>query len=106
MDLDLVLQTPWTLPHAPERFAAELSRELSPEHLLFAKRVRAIGIRQDRDDVLFEVNESGSVSYAVVHLTWTGHQERGVVPNSIFFETLEAVREQMNADHIDFECLD
>lgn len=45
----------------------ELERELPLGHALAGKSVRAVAIRVDRDDVLFEVLGGG---YAVVHLTW------------------------------------
>ena len=53
---------------------AELHAELSPRHLLFGVSVRAVGYRQDCDDVLFELLD-GSKRYAVVHLSFAQHPE-------------------------------
>lgn len=52
----------------------ELSRELKLSHPLYGKPVRAIGRRDDSDDVLFALGD-GSTRVAVVHLTWTGSRE-------------------------------
>ena len=47
-----------------------LRRELSAGHPLYDMPTRAVGRRQDCDDVLFSI-EDGSGRVAVVHLTWT-----------------------------------
>jgi len=49
---------------------SELQRELSVGQSLYGLPARAIGRRQDDDDVLFSI-EDGSGRVAVVHLTWT-----------------------------------
>jgi len=52
----------------------ELYKELSPGHILFALKAKAIARRDDCDDVLFEIIDN-SKRYAMVHLTWSGREE-------------------------------
>jgi len=52
-----------------DSLVAELHRELSPDHVLFGRRLRAIARRGSRDDVVFESME-GTQTVFVVHLTW------------------------------------
>ena len=54
--------------------AQELRAELSKRHVLHGIAVRAVGRRQDCDDVLFELLH-GSGRFAVVHLTYSQHPE-------------------------------
>lgn len=55
----------------------ELEKELHPKHQLFGENIDVIAKRQDKDDILVEL-ENGQM--AVVHLTWSGRQERGSFP--------------------------
>lgn len=66
---DRQLLEPWQQTDNAAFYETELKKELSFFHPLNWKRVRAVAIRTDRDDVLFEVL-NGSSKYAVVHLTW------------------------------------
>jgi hypothetical protein len=68
---DIRWLVPWYLLDAESASATEreLARELGRDHQLYGKRVRAVARRQDCDDVLFELPDSGCC--AVVHLTWT-----------------------------------
>ena len=52
----------------------ELSREVAPEHPLYALSAVAIGRRIDCDDVLFQLRGSSQM-LAVVRLTWCGEPE-------------------------------
>ena len=55
----------------------ELYRELSPQHQLFGVEARAVAVRQDNDDVLFELSgKTAPAVFAVVHLTWSGRQDQ------------------------------
>lgn len=47
----------------------QLQRELGPGHVLDGVTVRAIGRRQDNDDVLYALDD-GSQRVALVTLTW------------------------------------
>ena len=80
----------------------ELSRELSAGHPLFGLSVRALGRRQDRDDVLFAVAD-GTERAAVVHLTWTSRAEQWPWPEAVVYASLSAwAAEGMRADHDEF----
>ncbi|MBP2655185.1 MAG: hypothetical protein H6Q73_2754 [Firmicutes bacterium] len=56
-------------------FKQELYRELCEEHILYGIQVKELARREDRDDVLFLLLDSSN-RYAVVHLTWTGKEEK------------------------------
>jgi len=68
----------------------ELQRELTAVHPLYGLPVRALGRRQDCDDVLFAL-EDGTGRVAVVHLTWThSPPERLPWPVAAVYPTFEA----------------
>jgi hypothetical protein len=56
-------------PNRVEGLSAELSSELSPEHVLFGLKASAVANRIDRDDILFEI-DGGNAPLAEVHLSW------------------------------------
>jgi hypothetical protein len=99
MKTELNLLSPWIEPHSPDGLALELGREAASEHVLHGKRVRALAVARDRDDVLFAVEESDSLLYAVVHLTWSQKPEPSPWPNTTFFDSLDQWIEWMKADH-------
>lgn len=72
---DLSLLEPWQQTDNPTFYEKELKKEVTFFHSLNWKKVRAIGIRSDRDDVLFEIL-NGRFKYAVVHLTYTKERSR------------------------------
>lgn len=62
---------PWdNLCTKPSSFERELFSEVGNQHILYGKRVKALGRRYDCDDFLFQVFDS-EFSYAVVHLTYS-----------------------------------
>jgi hypothetical protein len=63
--------------------------------------VRAVAVRRDADDVLFEV---AGLGYAVVHLTWSGHSESSAsFPWTRVFESFDDWQERgMNPDHREY----
>ena len=91
-------QIPWRPPWQPippdqgAWAAAALQREMSAGHGLFGRTVQAIGRRQDCDDLLFFLGESGP-RFAVVHLTYA-RETRPEWPITKLFDTLEAWIEQ------------
>ena len=103
MHLEMQLLEPWIVPVLPEILEQELKKELGSKHVLYAKSVRAIAKAEDRDDVLFEVGENGSVAYALVHLTWTSKPEADPsFPNAHFFATAADWLDWMRADHAEY----
>jgi hypothetical protein len=98
---------PWySIAEDPEQskgMAHELRRELSPDHALFGLPVRAIGRRQDRDDVLYAI-EDGTERVAVVHLTWTrSPPESPPWPGTAIYDSFDQWTSiGMQADHAEF----
>jgi hypothetical protein len=82
---------------------AELRREMSEDHPLYACSPTAIAQRTDCDDVLFRLDGS-EPRYAVVHLTWRGQPEpRSPWPETRLFETMDQWRNLcMIPDHEEF----
>src|SRR5688572_25990080 len=96
----------WLVPWHPiaevtsvEVLAQELRAELSRHHVLFGIGVRAVGRRQDCDDVLFELLD-GSGRFAVVHLTYARHPEPDPCwPETTLYDSWsDFERERMTAD--------
>lgn len=97
----------WLLPWGPlpqdrpnDGLADELRREVCQQHVLFDIPVRSIGVRQDCDDVLFELLD-GSGRLAVVHLTFAQHPEPDArwPQTSLFADWSEFARTRMVEDH-------
>jgi hypothetical protein len=85
-------QIPWRKPWgpvAPERarpIEAELHREICPGHVLFGKRVSAVGQRQDQDHFLFVLHDGNNL-LARVHLTF--HKETNPAwPHTDLYESV------------------
>jgi hypothetical protein len=96
---------PWVkIERCADNFVNELRREVVRGHALWNKDVRAIAQRTDSDDVLLEV-EGVPLTYAVVHLTWSGEQEtNSLFPYTKLFYSLDQwVRECMIPDNQ--ECI-
>jgi hypothetical protein len=81
----------------------ELYRELSAGHPLFGLPARAIGRRDDCDDVLYCLEDGRA---ALVHLTWISEPpDRPPWPHTTFFPSLATwAMEGMRADHDDFNA--
>jgi len=86
---DVNIVFPWIVVDADraKTLELELLRELSPAHVLKGRRVKALAARDDRDDVLFEV-EDNRVVLAVVHLTYQGEANANW-PKAILFSCWE-----------------
>ena len=78
----------------------ELQREISEGHVLWMRTVQPVAQRSDSDEVLFEV-DGQPLSYAVVHLTWSGESERDSRwPDTRMYPTIEEwIRDGMMSDH-------
>ena len=95
----------WLIPWHPivnadeqRGLVSELRRELPQGHPLFGSDVSPIARRQDRDDVLFNLND-GRV--AIVHLTWSGKAEpTAKFRLTTFFDSVDSfVEESMKPEH-------
>lgn len=99
---DLSLLEPWQRTDNPTFYEKELKKEVSFFHPLYWKKVKAIGIRSDRDDVLFEVLR-GSAKYAVVHLTYAKERSRKF-PTTHFYKNWEDLyKNRLLEDHKQWE---
>jgi hypothetical protein len=100
----IALREPWTAvtKAAGEELEKELRREVSAGHPLRGLSMRAVARRTDRDDVLFEVADSGEC--VVVHLTWARRGEPPPFPEARRFASLAAwASTAMAADAEDFK---
>lgn len=99
---DIQWLDPWhpLSPVEARPFEEELEREMNQRHPLFGMKARAIGRRDDRDDVLFEL-EGAPPQVAVVHLTRKGAKEKDPRwPHTVIFDSLKAwVEQEMRLDH-------
>lgn len=71
-DINKELPEPWYLSSVD--LTEQLFREISKNHILFAKSLKTIARRQDKDDVLFQI-ENDQFKYVVEHLTWSKTQQ-------------------------------
>ena len=79
-----------------------LKKEVSFCHPLNWRSVRAIGIRTDRDEVLFEIL-SGRYKYAVVHLTWTNERSRKFPLTHFYKGWTELYTNRLLEDHKEWQ---
>ena len=79
-------KSPWksVIDKEAESLAAELRREVGNDHSLFGLDYRVVGRRVDTDDIILLL-PSGPLSFAVVHLTWSGKPEKAPFPYADFF---------------------
>jgi hypothetical protein len=108
LEQDVAVQ--WLVPWRPvvhsdaSHLERELRRELAPGHPLFGRNdgATALAVRQDCDDVLFELRDP--TRFAVVHLTYTtAPPDTPPWPETEVFEDMESfVQRRMKADHDDF----
>jgi sporulation protein YlmC with PRC-barrel domain len=81
--IDRKMLVPWDKVEEGNHFDKELKQELSFFHQLRWRRFKAVGKRQDRDEVLFEI-KSGRNKYFVVHLTY--RKEKSIdYPRACFY---------------------
>lgn len=98
-------RVPWhrISPDYAKKAEAELRSEVSAGHVLYKKQAKAIGYRQDCDDVLFEINEDGS-RFAVVHLTYQRESDPNW-PATVIYDSIGAWIDQcMVPDAQDFNA--
>ena len=95
--------TPWE-PVTGERaryLEEELARELAPHHALCGRRIRAVAITVESDDVLFQFDHGGAM--VQVHLTYTKDPPEmpGLPRHQMFDHLADWMIEKMIADHVD-----
>ncbi|MGD1846074.1 MAG: hypothetical protein ACFB10_11830 [Salibacteraceae bacterium] len=84
-----------------EALEMELTKELHPTHPLYNSQFEIQAKRQDKDDILIEIVGGG---LAVVHLTWSGKEERGIFPSTTFYRTPEDFwKRALKKDIIDWQ---
>ena len=98
---DLQLLEPWVTVDKKEKYEAELLIEINNRHKLWGLPIEAISRREDRDDVLFRIDES---QFAVVHLTWSGCKEKSsAYPRTDIYPHWTNVFEQViMVDHFNY----
>ena len=93
---------PWKALSANSGAAdAELRREIGPNHILYGRSVRAVGVTVESDDWLFELDDG---TFAQVHLTYTQTPPEALadLPRARIFETLaDWMLDTMLPDHVD-----
>jgi len=80
---------------------AELHREIGPNHVLYGRSPRAVGVTVESDDWLFELDDG---TFAQVHLTYTQTPPETLadLPRTRIFETLaDWMLDTMMPDHVD-----
>lgn len=85
-----------------DALVAELQREIPKGHALHAIPVTALGRRDEKDDVLFALQD-GTGRLAAVRLTFQVETDVRWPSFSMFASEAEWI-EQMQADHAEFEA--
>lgn len=94
------LLSPWYADRN-DALAIELKREVPAGHVLRDVCVNAVARRQDKDDVLFALQD-GTGRVAVVHLTWQVETDPAW-PTVSMFQTIASWLETMERDHAEFD---
>ena len=85
-------------------FEKQLMKEVSKGHILYGLDARAVGRREDCDDVLYKVMHP-EFSYAVVHLTYTSKSDNVEYPKTkVFVDIYDWCQNCMLRDHKEFLC--
>lgn len=100
---DRQLLEPWQSTDNPSFYEMELKKEVSFFHPLNWKSVRAVAIRTDRDDVLFEVL-NGRSKYAVVHLTWRKESSRKFPTTKFYKDWKDVYTNRLLEDHKEWKA--
>ena len=99
--MSLKIIEPWEEIINPSAMEAQLKKELSINHPLYEKSVKAIAKRGDCDDVLFE--NLDYEEFYVVHLTWSSSDFQGKYPKFETFANIENANIKMQSDNAEFE---
>ncbi|KGK90131.1 hypothetical protein [Clostridium sp. HMP27] len=104
MDNNINWLEPWEdLCTNPSYFEKEFYNEVGEQHVLYGKRVVAIGRRYDCDEVLFQVHDS-KFGFAVVHLTYSkGREDDPKYPKTKVYKDLnDWISKCMISDHLEY----
>jgi hypothetical protein len=91
------LPAPWSRPadHRAAGLEREAHTEIGPAHELHGHRLTVIAACSGCDRVAFSIDDG---SFAIVHLTWTTHQEPGPWPTTQRLSGYTALETAIN-DH-------
>lgn len=92
--------TPWR-ESTDEALLTELQRKVPRGHFLYEIPVKVLGRRDDKDEVLFELQDDTGRLVAV-HLTFQVETDIHWPHFSVFASEAEWIQ-RMQADHVDFE---
>lgn len=95
------VKEPWYLT-ADSCLVAELRRELPRGHALHGLPVTTVARRQDRDEVLYRIDDELD-RYAVVHLTYQVETQADW-PQCTMFASADVWLRQMDEDHALFDA--
>ena len=73
---NIEFEKPWVFIESDierNRLIEEIEKEINSNHVLYGRKSIPIAIKEDDDDVIFKISDG---SYALVHLTWSGKQEK------------------------------
>lgn len=93
--------TPWH-ENKDDELIAELDREVPKGHVLHGLPVSVLGRRDDKDEVLFALQD-GTGRLATVHLTFQVETDVRWPSFAIFASEAEWI-EKMQADHVEYEA--
>lgn len=105
MDINIEWLEPWdSLCTDGKSFEEELYKELGKKHILYGKKLSAIGRRYDCDEYLFQVNNL-DFRVAVVHLTFSGKEEfnNNYPKTKVYKDLNDWINNCMIPDHYEFE---
>jgi hypothetical protein len=94
---------PWYAIANSEAIERQLRSELPRDHILAGVPVSAVAQRQDRDDVLFSLDD-GSGRMAVVHLTYSKNIDSRWPSTQVYASLTAWVSERMVQDHAEFDA--
>jgi hypothetical protein len=93
---------PWEEVEDGDRLVDELTREMSPKHILNGVPAAALARKRHRDDFLFSLQD-GTGRVASVHLTWSEESTPDFPWTSIYRDLRTWMREEMYPDAEDWE---
>lgn len=102
--IELNVLPPWKQILHPLPYENELQMEIGIFHSLYWKKVRAIGIRADCDDLLFEVL-NGTHKYAVVHLSYKKERSRKFPITHFYLDWADLFKNRLFIDHKNWESI-